>query len=441
MFNVVRAVARSGVRAAGAQRGVVGTQMPQMPQALRTCGAPLSLRRFASQKPIIDEDLLNKAAAEGEEVKDEFEKTKERKNNTRSTIDKKKDFYSKLFWGGIGLYIVGFGVYLARDWDPESESELYVESEQGFAPGNVVTRFKKRVLGVSDVFNEPAYDVLLPPASPDQYRPPLTLVLELEDLLVHSSWDYRRGWKTAKRPGVDYFLGYLSQYYEIVIFSKSSMAFAETTVAKLDPYHAFISYSLFKEVCRSKDGKLIKDLSLMNRDLAKMVIVDPNPDSYMLQPENAVPIKPWEGKKDTALVDLIPFLEWLATSKQRDVREALATFDKDNIPQEFAQREAHMRAEWEEAQKKKGNDIFSALLGQPALMRKRKMPLDQIRDNGHRNYVHMANYLKEHGEKMLQEEQEKTKQLMAGQNLTLGKIVNEGMPTAEDLAKAAAEQQ
>ena len=28
------------------------------------------------------------------------------------------------------------------------------------------------------------------------------------------------GWRTAKRPGVDYFLAYLSQFYEIVIFTE-----------------------------------------------------------------------------------------------------------------------------------------------------------------------------------------------------------------------------
>ena len=27
------------------------------------------------------------------------------------------------------------------------------------------------------------------------------------------------GWRTAKRPGVDYFLAYMSQFYEIVIFT------------------------------------------------------------------------------------------------------------------------------------------------------------------------------------------------------------------------------
>lgn len=27
------------------------------------------------------------------------------------------------------------------------------------------------------------------------------------------------GWRTMKRPGIEYFIGYLSQFYEIVIFT------------------------------------------------------------------------------------------------------------------------------------------------------------------------------------------------------------------------------
>ena len=64
-----------------------------------------------------------------------------------------------------------------------------------------------------------------------------TLLVSLDDLLVTSTWDVRptvslpsdtrfnlsiqrkHGWRTAKRPGVDYFLAYLSQFYEIVIFT------------------------------------------------------------------------------------------------------------------------------------------------------------------------------------------------------------------------------
>lgn len=406
-------------------------------------------------KSILDDDLLSKAGVDTDEPtkkvdeneespKDEFEQTKSRKNNTKSTIDKKKEFYSRMFWYSFLAANFGFVGYMARDYDPVEESEIFVESENGFSPKNIFTRLRKRLLGVSDVFSEPAFNDLLPPQPVGGYSPPYTLVLELDDLLVHSEWDYKKGWKTAKRPGLDYFLGYLSQYYEIVIFSRSSMAFAENTVAKLDPYHAFISYSLFREVCRSKDGVLIKDLSLMNRDLSKIIIIDPDQNCYSMQPENAIPIEKWDGKKDDKLIKLIPYLEYLATSHTKDVRESLNSFhDKNKIPEEFAIKEQKMRDEWKESQeRKKSNDIFSTLLGIPPSLRgAKKMPLDMIREQGQRNYLHMYNYLQENGEKLLKEEQEKTKELMADQKLTLGKIVNEGMPSSEDIARAAAEKQ
>ncbi|KAG0679240.1 mitochondrial inner membrane protein required for protein import [Pichia californica] len=410
-----------------------------------------------SNKSILDDDLLSKAGVDTDEQpqankqqeseekpKDEFEQTRSRRNNTKSTIDKKKEFYSRMFWFSFLAANLGFVGYMARDYDPIEEPEIYKESDNGMSPSLIFKRLRTRLLGVSDVFSEPAFTDLLPPQPAGPYAQPMTLVLELDDLLVHSAWNYKKGWQTAKRPGLDYFLGYLSQYYEIVIFSRSSMAFAENTVAKLDPYHAFISYSLFKEVCRSKDGKLIKDLSLLNRDLSKVVIIDPDQDCYSMQPENAIPVAKWNGKKDDGLIKLIPFLEYLATSHTKDVRDVLKSFDdKDHIPEEFAIRENKMRQDWQEAQaRKKSNDFFSTILGIPPSLRgAKKMPLDQIREQGQRNYLHMYNYLKENGEKLLKEEQEKTKELMADQKLTLGKIVNEGMPTAEDIARAAAEKQ
>lgn len=58
------------------------------------------------------------------------------------------------------------------------------------------------------------------------------------------------------------------------------------------------------------DGKLVKDLSHLNRDLAKVIIMDSNPDSYALQPENAIPLKPWKGEPgDKGLLEYVPFLE------------------------------------------------------------------------------------------------------------------------------------
>ncbi len=378
----------------------------------------------------------------GKDTNDEFSRAKERRNNTKSTLDKKKERYENLFWWFVLGGTLAFGGYMMRNWDEKKEPELYVAEENGYSPLKMLKRLRKRFSGVSGVLTEPAFNDLLPPPPPEPYRHPLTLVLELDDTLVHSAWDHAKGWRTAKRPGVDYFLGYLSQYYEIVVFSKSSMAFAENTISKLDPYHAFISYSLFKEVCRTKDGKIVKDLSMMNRPLEKMIMIDPDRDCASLQPENNIPLDKWNGKKDDKLIALIPFLEYVATQPVKDVRPILASFkDKKNIPTEFAWREHKLREEWNKQQKvKQENSFLSKILGiPPSLGFQSKMPLDAIREAGQKNYENMHKYLQENGDKMLKEEEQKTKEMLADQKLTLGKIVTEGMPTAEDIAKQQAQ--
>jgi mitochondrial import inner membrane translocase subunit TIM50 len=88
----------------------------------------------------------------------------------------------------------------------------------------------------------------------------------------------------------------------------------------LDPYHAGISGFLFRESTRYIDGKVVKvtisltnltqDISFLNRDLEKVIMLDTNPDSCSLQPENAIIVDKWKGDVgDKGLVALIPFLE------------------------------------------------------------------------------------------------------------------------------------
>lgn len=53
-----------------------------------------------------------------------------------------------------------------------------------------------------------------------------------------------------------------------------------------------------------------QDLSKLNRDPAKILYVSAHAFDSSLQPENSVPIKPYKLETDdTALLDLIPFLE------------------------------------------------------------------------------------------------------------------------------------
>lgn len=86
---------------------------------------------------------------------------------------------------------------------------------------------------------------------------------------------------------------------------------AAPVAEKLDPFGAFVPYKLFRESTRSHEGKVVKDLSYLNRDLSKVIMVDTVADHGALQPDNSITIKPWVAGKggDRGLVDLIPFLE------------------------------------------------------------------------------------------------------------------------------------
>ncbi|CAI5757323.1 unnamed protein product [Candida verbasci] len=388
------------------------------------------------------EDLDPKAnkAEEDAEVEKEIqqEKSARRRKRAQTSKDRQRERYANIFYlatllGGIA----GVG-YMCRDWDNIKEQEDLDAKDigDGYSPELMYKRLSKRLGSLFTFFSEPAFENLLPPPAPEQYRRPLTLVLTLDDLLIHSSWDTNHGWRTAKRPGLDYFLGYLSQYYEIVLFATNSQIYSEKTASKLDPYHAYISYHLFREACRYKDGKLIKDLSLLNRDLGKVVMIDVDQDSASLQPENSIIVKKWAGKPDDYLISLIPFLEYLATQPIKDVRPILNSFqNKSNIVEEFTIREKKLRDQWSKDRKGAGNapnagNFIAKLLGMP--VSEPKMPLDIIREHGQLQYEHFQKYLQENASKFLEEEQ-KLKEEFG--KVTLNKLITEGAPKPEDIVK------
>ena len=53
-----------------------------------------------------------------------------------------------------------------------------------------------------------------------------------------------------------------------------------------------------------------QDLSYLNRDLSKVVLLDTDPDHCTTHPENSIVIPKWKGAPgDRGLVAMIPFLE------------------------------------------------------------------------------------------------------------------------------------
>ncbi|KAF2404447.1 NIF-domain-containing protein [Trichodelitschia bisporula] len=352
----------------------------------------------------------------------------------KTSIDRRRERMATIMY----IVFAGFGVtgavYLGRDWDDEEEERAHPDTPSGWGVGLFYDRIKARVATSLGYYTEPTFPKLLPEMTPP---PPYTLVLSLEDLLVHSEWDREHGWRTAKRPGLDYFLRYLSQYYELVLFTSLPMGYADTIIRKMDPYH-IIMFPLFREATRYEKGEYVKDLSFLNRPLSRTILIDTKAVHAKHQPENAIILEPWKGAPgDRELVSLIPFLEHVATMGIDDVREAIKSFEGKHIPTEFARREAIAREEFnkqfaaEKAKKprKSGLGFVQSALGlknQGGLalddgrpisegLAEGKMYSDLIREQGMKRYQALEKEIRENGHKWLKEEAEMEKKMQEEQ--------------------------
>ncbi|KAJ0399010.1 hypothetical protein P43SY_008330 [Pythium insidiosum] len=244
--------------------------------------------------------------------------------------------------------------------------------------GDLYEVVAKEVEEIVKPWTEPSKGKLLPdwpiPQVPPDTPPVPVLVLDLEDTLVHSEWSRKHGWRHAKRPGVDEFLEALAQYYEIVVFSNNHHYMAEEVVTKLDRKQTVL-HILARESTRYYNGAHVKDLSKLNRDLRHVVIIDDDPLAYQLQPENAIPVKPYtdgRDREDHELKDLIPFLKALASERIPDFRTVLSEFrDEDGVlrdlPAKYASRvRAQEMQQQQERQKGLGGFIRGRLATRPS---------------------------------------------------------------------------
>ena len=177
-----------------------------------------------------------------------------------SSVDRRRDNFAYYLYLIIATIGVAGTVYFGRNWANEEEERVHSDAPSGWSFVLMWKRIKARLGGQVSYYTEPAFEKLLPDMDPS-IRPPMTLVLSLEDLLIHSEWTRENGWRMAKRPGVDYFVRYLSQYYELAIFTTVPSQSGIPVVQKLDPFHV-IMWPLFREATRYENGEYIKVHSL-----------------------------------------------------------------------------------------------------------------------------------------------------------------------------------
>ncbi|OAK94137.1 hypothetical protein IQ06DRAFT_286762 [Phaeosphaeriaceae sp. SRC1lsM3a] len=417
-------------------------QKPQKPLPDLRYGIPSTFGTEAEGKAKQDSEDPNSFSEEpmpgsgggregGELPKSAYETSTDRRRNRVANWS----YLAMLLFGTTGA------VYMGRNWESEEEEQAHIDAPNGWGVGQMYARAAARINGQKAYYTEPTFQKLLP--DKDKIpggAPELTLVLSLEDLLLHSEWSTKHGYRLAKRPGLDYFLRYLSSQYELVIFTSVKSMDADPIIRKLDPFR-LVMWPLFREATRFEKGEYIKDLSYLNRDLSKVIIMDTDPSHVKLQPENAIVLPKWKGEPgDKGLVAMIPFLEYLAmmsqTGQQMDVRTVLKSMEGKEIPAEYARREAKLRDAFnrdlaEQKRKSKGSagGMFMKSLGldaqKPGMvlgdqnisqgMAEGKMMIDMYRDFNRQNYEHLDKQIRENGDQWLKEMAEEEKKMQEAQ--------------------------
>ena len=257
-----------------------------------------------------------------------------------------------LFYGAVGG--AAFLGYYHYNYSVEQLEHMVAETERNenkFLGSEIWAQVlgyyvekRKYLEGEMKKYADPPSDRLLPDLPPHA-RHVKTLVLDLDNVLIHSDWTRGRGWRTFKRPGAEEFIKDLSQYYELVVYTSQLPTYADPILDRLDPQR-LVQYRLYRDSTRYVNGKHVRDLSKLNRDLKQVLLVTSDADAYALQPENAVKLPKWttaEGGTDTTLLDLLPFLEAIVRTNVPDLRDVVRSYDGQDIPTAFRERMARVQ--------------------------------------------------------------------------------------------------
>lgn len=272
---------------------------------------------------------------------------------------------------GAGCVGMATGAVVYMGWPEAAPDDGKDPYKNDPVPLQYIYRTRDKIRDFYEMFAEPSSKMLLPePLQEPYYQPPYTLVLELKDVLVHPEYDRKSGWRFRKRPGVDAFLNQLGPpLFEVVIYTHEAGFSASPVIDGLDP-NGMIMYRLFRDATRYTDGVHLKDLSALNRDLSKVIMIDCDEKAASDNIRNAIILKKWEGDpQDKTLFDLVPFLQTIATSNVDDIRAVLDFYRKeDDILEAFKRNQARLREAEQERlaqlnQKQGGTSSWSGMFG------------------------------------------------------------------------------
>ena len=161
---------------------------------------------------------------------------------------------------------------------------------------------------------------------------PYTLILDLDETLVHFKVKSSKAGTLRARPYLFGFLEEMGHYYELIVWTSATEAYANSLIDAVEYEKKYFDYVLYREHAIIMDDDFVKDLTRIGRDLDKVIIIDDMPQNFRLQKENGITIKPFYGDDldDSALYDLVPILKHIA-EEGKDVRIGLQKYREEIV--------------------------------------------------------------------------------------------------------------
>ena len=162
-------------------------------------------------------------------------------------------------------------------------------------------------------------------------KKPYTLVLDLDETLVNFKLKSNKEGTLRARPYLFGFLEEVSHYYELIVFTSATKAYADSLIEAIEYEKEYFDYVFYRDHAIIINNDFVKDLTRIGRPLDSTIIIDDMPQNFRLQKENGINIKPFWGddSNDTALYELIPILMNIA-EEGCDVRDGLEKY-RDEI--------------------------------------------------------------------------------------------------------------
>ena len=159
---------------------------------------------------------------------------------------------------------------------------------------------------------------------------PYTLVLDLDETLVHFKIKTSKGGTLRARPYLFGFLEEMGHFYELVVWTSATEAYANSLIEAVEYEKNYFDYILYREHATIIGEDFVKDLTRIGRNLDRIIIIDDMPQNFRLQKENGINIRPFFGDdmNDSALYELVPILKHIAEDR-KDVRIGLKKYREE----------------------------------------------------------------------------------------------------------------